>query len=62
MTTSDGEKVVGGNHHQADLARLGKTQRGLAPKQKGSNNRAKAGVKVARVHARIADRRREQLH
>ena len=34
----------------------------LSRKEKGSRNRAKARVKVARVHARIADRRRDLLH
>jgi len=34
----------------------------LARKEKGSRNRDKARVKVARVHARIADRRRDHLH
>ena len=34
----------------------------MANKQKGSANRAKARVKVARVYARIADRRRDHLH
>jgi putative transposase len=34
----------------------------LARKEKGSNNQAKAKVKVARAHARIADRRRDHLH
>lgn len=62
VTTSDGEKVVGGNHHRADLAKLARAQRCLARKKKGSNNRAKARVKVARIHARIADRRQDQLH
>ena len=62
VTLSTGEKILGGNHHRVDLARLGKAQRRLARKQKGSNNKAKAHLKVARVHARIADRRRDQLH
>ena len=43
-------------------AALARAQRNLARKAKGSNNRAKARVKVARVHARIADRRRDLLH
>ncbi|MGW5752492.1 transposase [Nocardia rhamnosiphila] len=33
-----------------------------ARKQKGSHNRAKARWDLARVHARIADRRRDHLH
>ncbi|WP_197686042.1 RNA-guided endonuclease TnpB family protein [Actinoplanes derwentensis] len=34
----------------------------MARKEKGSKNRDKARRKVARVHARIADRRRDTLH
>ena len=37
-------------------------ERELARKEKGSKNRDKARVKVARIHARIADRRRDHLH
>src|SRR5699024_12866251 len=35
---------------------------GLSRKRKGSANRAKARKKVARVHARITDRRQDFLH
>ncbi|WP_030162885.1 RNA-guided endonuclease InsQ/TnpB family protein [Streptomyces sp. NRRL S-244] len=35
---------------------------GVSRKEKGSNNRAKACTRVARIHARIADRRRDHLH
>lgn len=62
VTLSTGEKIIGGKHLRADLARLAKAQRAMARKQKGSCNRAKARRRVARVHARIADRRRDQLH
>lgn len=49
-------------HERRDRARLARVQRELSRKAKGSSNRAKARVKVARVHARIADRRRDFLH
>lgn len=62
ITLSTGEKVANPRHEQADRARLAKAQRNLARKEKGSQNRAKARLKVARVHARIADRRRDHLH
>ncbi|NDZ74619.1 IS200/IS605 family element transposase accessory protein TnpB [Streptomyces sp. SID10362] len=62
LTLSTGEKVANPRHERKDRARLAKAQRNLAKKQKGSNNRAKARLKVARVHARIADRRRDHLH
>jgi putative transposase len=34
----------------------------LCRKQKGSANRAKAKLRVARIHGRIADRRRDAMH
>jgi putative transposase len=37
-------------------------QQGLSRKAKGSNNRRKAVVKVARAHARVADTRRDWQH
>ena len=45
--------------YQSKLARL---QRRLSKKVKGSNNRNKARVKVARTHAKIADCRQDYLH
>lgn len=59
---STGEKVANPKHEKADRAKLAKAQRNLARKKKGSANRAKAQLKVARIHARIADRRRDHLH
>jgi putative transposase len=47
---------------RVDRIKLAKAQRRLAKKQKNSANRAKARIKVARVHARIGDRRRDLLH
>jgi putative transposase len=58
MTLSTGEKIANPRHERRDRHRLVKAQRNLSRKKKGSANRAKARVKVARVHARIADRRR----
>jgi putative transposase len=62
LTLSTGEKVTNPKHEHADRRKLAKAQRELSRKDKGSANRAKARVKVARVHARIADRRRDHLH
>lgn len=39
--------------------KIRKANRELSRKQKGSNNRRKARVKLAKVHARVADRRRD---
>ena len=62
VTLSTGEKVTNPRHERRDRARLALAQRRLAKKQKGSANRARARIKVARVHARITDRRRDVLH
>jgi putative transposase len=62
VTLSTGEKIANPRYERRDRARLAKAQRELSRKQKGSANREKARVKVARVHARIADRRRDFLH
>lgn len=62
VTLSTGEKITNPRHEQRDRSRLAKAQRRMAKKQKGSANRAKARVKVARVYARITDRRRDHLH
>lgn len=59
---STGEKVVNPRHERRDRRKLAKAQRDLARKQKGSNNQGKARRKVARVHARITDRRTDHLH
>ncbi|QYC40656.1 putative transposase [Nonomuraea coxensis DSM 45129] len=61
-TLSCGEQIVNPRHERRERRRLAKAQRALARKEKGSKNRAKARLKVARVHARIADRRRDYLH
>ena len=57
-----GESVGNPRFFDADAIRLAKAQRRLAKKQRGSKNREKARMKVARIHARIADRRTDFLH
>ena len=41
---------------------MAKLQKDLSRKQKGSNNRNKARLKVARLHQKIADQRADFLH
>jgi putative transposase len=62
VTLSTGEKITNPKHEQADRQKLAKAQRAMCRKAKGSANRAKARQRVARIHARIADRRRDLLH
>jgi putative transposase len=62
VTLSTGEKT--GNEHffRQEEQHLARDQRRHAKKQKGSKNQEKARRKMARLHARIADRRRDFQH
>ncbi|MEU2743862.1 RNA-guided endonuclease TnpB family protein [Streptomyces sp. NPDC007095] len=62
LTLSTGEKITNPRHERRDRAALARQQRRLAKKEKGSANRARARRKVAKIHARITDRRRNGLH
>lgn len=62
VTLSTGEKIVNPKHEKRDRVRLAKAQRNLSRKAKGSANRTKARLKLARVHGRIRDRRLDVLH
>ncbi|MBB5079754.1 putative transposase [Nonomuraea endophytica] len=62
VTLSTGEKIANPGHGRRERRRLAGAQRALARKAKGSANRGKARLRVARVYARIADRRRDYLH
>jgi putative transposase len=62
ITTSDGEKVANPKHFAKLYQKLQKAQKRLSRKQKGSRNRDKARLKVARVHAQIKDSRQDFLH
>lgn len=59
---STGEKIAAPNTFRKHEAKLAKLQRRLAKKTKGSNNRRKAKLKVAKLHAKVADSRRDFLH
>ncbi len=59
---SDGTKIEAPRYGRADHGRIKKAQQNLSRKQKGSKNREKARVKLARAHGRVADRRRDFLH
>ncbi|MET7985752.1 RNA-guided endonuclease TnpB family protein [Streptomyces sp. NPDC005281] len=63
LTLSTGEKIANPRYEHRDRARLALAQRRLAKKAKGDGaNRAKARREVAKIHARITDRRRDHLH
>ena len=60
-TTSDGEKLENPRPLVKREQRLKRLQRRLSRKARGSNNRRKARLKVARLHAKISDARRDTL-
>jgi transposase len=62
VVTSGGFKSGNLKHLGNDLYRLRKAQRRLSRKEKGSQNWKKQKRRVARLHARIADRRNDLLH
>ncbi|MCX5136616.1 transposase [Streptomyces sp. NBC_00340] len=59
---SDGTKIDSPRFLRGAEKKLKKTQRELSRKQKGSKNRDRARLKVARAHATVADARREFHH
>lgn len=61
-TLSTGEKVIGAKPHKALLKRLQRLSRSLSRHQKGSANRQKAKQKLTKLHARIANIRKDSLH
>jgi len=62
VITSDGFKSGAPKYLRKYEKQLAKAQRELARKKKGSRNREKARFKVARIHAKIADSRRDFTH
>jgi putative transposase len=62
VVLSTGESVGNPRYFAKDEKKLAKAGRRLAKKKKGSKNRAKAREKLARLHSRIADRRRDYQH
>jgi putative transposase len=62
VALSTGEKVANPKGFKAKRAKLRRVQKALSRKQKGSNNRYKARLKVAKVHAEISDARQDFLH
>ena len=59
LTMSDGQTVESPQHLRASLKEMARHQRALSRKQKGSNNRRTARVRVAKLHRRVADQRRD---
>jgi putative transposase len=62
FTLSTGERIANPRFERQDRARIHRRQKELSCKKKGSKNYRKAQVRLARAHARVADRRHDLLH
>jgi putative transposase len=62
LVTSHGDKMANPKHTANQAVKLAKYQRRLSKKKLGSRNRNKARHKVARIHAKLCDSRRDKLH
>jgi putative transposase len=60
--TSDGEMIPNPKYLVQSQKKLARLQRQLSRKSKGSKNREKARIKVARLHERIANQRNDSIH
>jgi putative transposase len=60
--TSDGQEFSNHKHFRKSEKKLARLQRKLSRKQKGSKNRDKARIKVARMHETITNQRNDTLH
>lgn len=59
--TSDGEMIENPKYLKKFLNRLAKLQRELSRKSKGGSNRNKARIKVAKLHEKISNQRKDFL-
>ena len=62
LTLSDGRTVDSPEYFKHALEKLAKEQRKLSKKQKGSKNKEKQRIKVARIYQKISDQRQDFLH
>ena len=62
VTTSNGEKVTNPKHFNQKYRKLKAAQKTLSRRQKGSKNREKARLAVAKIQTQIADSRKDFLH
>lgn len=60
--TSKGEKIENPRHLRKSEKRLKRLQRTLSRKKRGSNNRSKARLELARQHEKVANQRRDFHH
>jgi len=61
-TISDGRQIENPRHLKKSLDKLKRQQRQLSRKKKGSNNRDKQRLKVAKIHEQVSNKRSDFLH
>ena len=62
VTTSDGEVFENLHFKKSETSKIKKLQKQLSKKVKGSNNRVKARIKLARAYKKINDKKQYYLH
>lgn len=62
VVTSDGKKYPSHKYIAKSAKKLARLQRQLSRKQKGSKRREKARIKVARLHEKATNQRKDSLH
>jgi putative transposase len=62
IAASNGRSVSSPKFLNRSLKKLARLQRQQARKKKGSNNRHKANIKIARLHRKIRNQRKDLLH
>ncbi len=62
VADSDGVIIENPDHHERSLRRLARAQRAVSRKKKGSNNRAKARVRLARIYRKVFRQKDYVLH
>lgn len=61
-TLSTGVVFPNPQHYKREIAKLNRLSKSLSRKSKGSHNRQKAKIKLAKHHARVANLRNDHLH
>lgn len=62
VADSDGNTIANPKHSRRSLERLAKAQQHLSRCQKGSKRRRKAAKRVARIHEKVKNQRKDTLH
>ena len=62
ITLSNGEQIDPPKYLRQSEKKLAKAQRALSKKKKGSNNRNKARIEVAKIHRHIKNQRKDFAH